>query len=77
MSRHARTARSACLGIALTIFTGLAVAAPGSAQEKRYDAGASDTAIKIGNTAPYSGPLSSNGIIARTEAAYFKMILNP
>jgi len=43
-------------------------------EEKRYDPGASDTAIKIGNTAPYSGPLSSNGIIARTEAAYFKMI---
>jgi len=63
------------LGIALTVFTGLAISTPGIAkEEKRYDSGASDTAIKIGNTAPYSGPLSSNGIIARTEAAYFKMI---
>ena len=75
MPRHAREARSACLGVALTILSGLAVAAQGSAhEEKRYDTGASDTAIRIGNTAPYSGPLSSNGIIARTEAAYFKMI---
>src|ERR1700756_2289630 len=75
MSRHARTARSACLGIALTILTGLALAAPSAAQdEKRYDTGASDTTIKIGNTAPYSGPLSSNGIIAKTEGAYFKLI---
>jgi branched-chain amino acid transport system substrate-binding protein len=70
----AAPARSACLAIALAIFTGFAIAAPSSAQEKRYDTGASDTTIKIGNTAPHSGPLSSNGIIARTEAAYFKMI---
>jgi len=59
MSRHARAARSACFDIALTMFIGLAFAAPGTAQgEKRYDTGASDAIIKIGNTAPYSGPLS-------------------
>lgn len=74
MSRHARRPRSAGWSIALAILIASAVAVPGSAEEKRYDAGASDTAIKIGNTAPYSGPLSSNGIIARTEGAYFKMI---
>jgi hypothetical protein len=61
MTRHGRTPRSACLGIALTIFIGLAIAAPSAAhEEKRYDPGASDTTIKIGNTAPYCGPLSSN-----------------
>src|SRR6201992_3377346 len=32
------------------------------------------TELKIGNTAPYSGPASAYGIIARTEAAVFKMI---
>lgn len=74
MSRHARAARFACFNIVLTIFIGLAFTAPSTAQEKRYDPGASDAIIKIGNTAPYSGPLSSNGIIARTEGAYFKMI---
>jgi branched-chain amino acid transport system substrate-binding protein len=72
MSRHARAARFACFDIALTIFIGLAFTAPSTAQEKRYDPGASDAIIKIGNTAPYSGPLSSNGIIARTEGAYLR-----
>ncbi|WP_354047218.1 ABC transporter substrate-binding protein [Bradyrhizobium sp. LB12.1] len=65
---------AACLGIAAAVLVCFAIATPGAADEKRYDTGASDTTIKIGNTAPYSGPLSSNGIIARTEGAYFKMI---
>ncbi|MDB5568704.1 MAG: branched-chain amino acid transporter substrate-binding protein, partial [Tardiphaga sp.] len=30
--------------------------------------------IKIGNTAPYSGPASAYGTIARAEAAYFQML---
>ena len=36
--------------------------------------GVTDTEIKIGQTMPYSGPLSAYGVIGRTEAAYFKMI---
>ena len=36
--------------------------------------GITDTEIKIGQTMPYSGPLSSYGVIGRTEAAYFKTI---
>jgi ABC-type branched-subunit amino acid transport system substrate-binding protein len=36
--------------------------------------GVTDTEIKIGQTMPYSGPLSSYGVIGRTELAYFKMI---
>jgi branched-chain amino acid transport system substrate-binding protein len=35
---------------------------------------AADTSIKIGNTAPYSGPASAYGTIARAEAAYFQML---
>ena len=42
--------------------------------QKRYDTGASDTEIKIGNIMPYSGPASAYGIIGKTEEAYFKMI---
>ena len=34
--------------------------------------GITDTEIKIGQTMPYSGPLSSYGEIGRTEAAYFR-----
>lgn len=45
-----------------------------SVAQKKYDPGASDTEIKIGNFAPYSGPVSSYSVIAKTEAAYFKKI---
>src|SRR5258707_6515850 len=42
--------------------------------QKKYDTGATDTEIKIGNIMPYSGPASSYATIGKTEAAYFKMI---
>ncbi|HLG85338.1 MAG TPA: ABC transporter substrate-binding protein [Bradyrhizobium sp.] len=42
--------------------------------EKKYDSGASDTEIKIGNIMPYSGPASSYSVIGKTEAAYFNKI---
>lgn len=35
---------------------------------------AADTTIKLGNTAPYSGPASAYGTIASAEAAYFQML---
>ena len=65
------TTRFAVLGAALAL-----VATSGSAAlaQKKYDTGASDTEIKIGNIMPYSGPASAYGIIGRTEAAYFKKI---
>src|SRR5262249_8416479 len=44
------------------------------AQKKINDVGVTDTEIKIGNIAPYSGPASAYATIAKTEAAYFKMI---
>jgi branched-chain amino acid transport system substrate-binding protein len=52
----------------------LALAAHPAAAQKKYDTGASDTEIKIGNTMPYSGPQSIYSQIGRAEAAYFKMI---
>ena len=48
-------------------------AAPASAQ-KKYDEGATDTEIKIGNTNPYSGNASAYGTIGKTIDAYFKMV---
>lgn len=44
------------------------------AAEKKYDSGASDTEIKIGQTMPYSGPASGYGTQGKTEAAYWRMI---
>src|SRR6202051_1019364 len=42
--------------------------------QKKYDPGATDTEIKIGNIMPYSGPASAYGVIGKTEEAYFKKI---
>src|SRR6201746_2696976 len=42
--------------------------------QKKYDTGATDTEIKVGNIMPYSGPASAYGVIGKTEDAYFKMI---
>lgn len=53
---------------------GLALAAAPALAQKRYDPGASDTEIKIGQTMPYSGPASAYGTIGKVEAAYFKML---
>src|SRR5258705_5779604 len=54
---------------------GLAISSAGPAlAQKKYDPGASDTEIRIGQTMPYSGPLSSVSVIGKTEAAYFRMI---
>jgi len=50
-----------------------AVVSPAAAQ-KKYDPGASDREIRIGNTVPYSGPASAYAEIGKTYAAYFNKI---
>ena len=52
----------------------LAATSSGALAQKKYDTGATDTEIKIGNIMPYSGPASAYGVIGKTEEAYFKMI---
>src|ERR1700753_4420523 len=42
--------------------------------QKKYDPGASDTEIKLGQTVPHSGPGSLYGVIGRVGEAYFKML---
>jgi branched-chain amino acid transport system substrate-binding protein len=56
--------------------TALAVALSASSAyaQKKYDTGASDTEIKIGQTNPFSGPASAYATIGKTQAAYMKMI---
>ena len=51
----------------------VALSAPAMAQ-KKYDPGASDKEIRIGNTNPYSGPASAYGTIGKSITAYFKML---
>lgn len=45
-----------------------------SAADKKYDTGASDTEIKLGQTIPHSGPGSLYGVIGRAQAAYFEWL---
>ena len=52
----------------------LAATSTGALAQKKYDPGASDTEIKIGNIMPYSGPASAYGVIGKTEQAYFNKI---
>jgi branched-chain amino acid transport system substrate-binding protein len=60
------------LAAASTLAATLATSA--AAAETKYDTGASDTEIKIGQTVPLSGPASAYAIITKTQAAYMKMI---
>jgi ABC-type branched-subunit amino acid transport system substrate-binding protein len=50
------------------------LAAGASAAEKKYDPGASDTEIKLGQTVPHSGPGSLYGVLGRVGEAYFQML---
>jgi branched-chain amino acid transport system substrate-binding protein len=50
-----------------------ALAPPASAQ-KHYGPGVTDTEITLGQTMPYSGPLSAYGTIGKSEQAYFAMV---
>src|ERR1700756_1040121 len=65
-SSRLHAAALAAAVFALTSSTALA--------QKKYDTGASDTEIKIGNIMPYSGPASAYGVIGKTEKAYFDKI---
>ena len=52
----------------------IVLATQGALAQKKYDTGATDTEIKIGNVEAYSGPASAYGVIGKAEDAYFKMI---
>jgi branched-chain amino acid transport system substrate-binding protein len=67
------SAKKAGIAAFATAVTVLATCGSALAQ-KKYDTGATDTEIKIGNIMPYSGPASAYGVIGKTEEAYFKKI---
>lgn len=52
----------------------LAATTSGASAQKKYDVGATDTEIKLGNIMPYSGPASAYGAIGKAEEAYFRKI---
>jgi ABC-type branched-subunit amino acid transport system substrate-binding protein len=65
--RHRVT--TALLGLAMAAAAGSAALA-----QKKYDTGASDTEIKIGNIVPYSGPASAYGVVGKAMTAVFKKV---
>jgi branched-chain amino acid transport system substrate-binding protein len=65
------TTKLAVLSTALAV---IAASSSSALAQKKYDTGATDTEIKIGNIMPYSGPASAYGVIGKTEEAYFKKI---
>jgi len=67
-SRQSRIAALATAVVTFAAMSGNALA------QKKYDTGATDTEIKLGNIMPYSGPASAYGVIGKIEDAYFKMI---
>jgi branched-chain amino acid transport system substrate-binding protein len=59
------------------VLLGLALVAAASGPlwaQKNYGAGVTDIEIKLGQTMPYSGPLSAYGTIGRAEAVYAAMV---
>src|ERR1700760_4154828 len=52
----------------------IALSASSASAQKKYDTGATDTEIKIGQTVPFSGPASAYATIGKAQAAYIKMI---
>src|SRR3982075_3257283 len=62
----------------LRLLTGATVAIALSASsayaQKKYDTGATDTEIKVGQTVPFSGPASAYATIGKAQAAYINMI---
>ena len=63
--------RLAAVSVALAL---LAASSSGALAQKKYDTGATDTEIKIGNIMPYSGPASAYATIGKTEAGYFNKV---
>ena len=68
------TATRRTLLVAVAALAGAALVSSPSLAQKKYDPGASDTEIKIGNINPYSGPASAYGLIGKTIDAYFKKV---
>ena len=56
------------------LFVGALGMAAATAADKQYGPGVSDTEIKLGQTAAYSGPASAYGTISKTQAAYVRLV---
>ncbi|MDT7835375.1 ABC transporter substrate-binding protein [Aquabacterium sp. OR-4] len=67
-ARRSFVIQATAVVLAATAFSSAALA------QKKYDTGADDKEIKIGNIMPYSGPASAYGVIGKAMGAYFDMV---
>jgi branched-chain amino acid transport system substrate-binding protein len=74
MPDHRRGSVMSCRFRAFVALIALAAVPLSGHAEKNYGPGVTDSEIKIGQTMPYSGPLSAFGTIGKAQAAYFEMI---
>jgi branched-chain amino acid transport system substrate-binding protein len=58
----------------ITMVVALAIPCGAAQAQKKYDSGASDTEVRIGQTMPYSGPVSGLSLLGRVQAGYFQML---
>ncbi|UZE51969.1 ABC transporter substrate-binding protein [Rhodopseudomonas sp. P2A-2r] len=62
------------VNLALASVLAAALSVSAASAQKKYDSGATDTEIKVGQTVPLSGPASAYATVGKTQAAYIKMI---
>ena len=60
--------------VGIFVAMSMAMATSAAVAQKKYDVGATDKEIKIGQTMPYSGNASAYGTIGKVEVAYFTML---
>jgi branched-chain amino acid transport system substrate-binding protein len=66
--------RNGIFRLATATTLAIALSASTASAQKKYDTGATDTEIKIGQTVPFSGPASAYATIGKAQAAYIKMV---
>jgi branched-chain amino acid transport system substrate-binding protein len=69
-----RTSKTHRVCVLILFWTTCLVAAPVASGQKTYGPGVTDTEIKIGQTMPYSGPVTASAMVGKAHAAYFNMI---
>jgi ABC-type branched-subunit amino acid transport system substrate-binding protein len=66
--------RNGIFQLATAMAVATALSASSAQAQKKYDTGATDTEIKIGQTVPFSGPASAYATIGKAQAAYIRMV---
>jgi branched-chain amino acid transport system substrate-binding protein len=66
--------RNGIFHLATATAVAIALSASSAYAQKKYDTGATDTEIKVGQTVPFSGPASPYASIGKAQAAYFNMV---